>query len=315
VSEYELEVSNSDIQMFKQCRRRWWLASYRRLHPKGTTVTGPLALGSRVHAALEAYYTDHRDPVDAHAELLQADRETLVYEGRDITELENEGELGRIMLEGYMEWVAENGLDSGIEVIGSEQVISCPIEVNGSKVLLKGKIDMRIRRLADGNRFFVDFKTSANFADLTRLAHMDEQLKFYQMLESMQHDDDGRVEGAIFRILKKVKRSASARPPFYEQVEIRNNKRAIRNFWDRTYYTVAQMLDLKKALDSGVDPTAIAYPTPSRDCSWKCPFVQVCPMFDDGSNAEQMLEDLFEEHDPHERYRTGGGVDNEKVNI
>jgi hypothetical protein len=311
---YELEVSNSDIQMFKSCRRKWWLASYRKLHAKGTTVTGPLALGSRVHAALEAYYTDGQDPIEAHAALVQVDRETLVYEGRDITELENEGDLGRIMLEGYMQWVDEMGLDSGIEVIGAEQVISVPIEVNGKSVLIKGKMDMRIRRIADGTRFFVDFKTSANFADLTRLSHMDEQLKFYQLLESMQEDEGNRCEGGIFRILKKVKRSASARPPFFEQLEVRHNKKSIANFWGRTYYTIAQMLDLKKALDDGADPTQVAYPTPTRDCSWKCPFVQVCPMFDDGSNAEQMLEDMFEEHDPHERYRDKR-ADEEKVTI
>jgi hypothetical protein len=31
--------------------------------------------------------------------------------GQDLTTLESEGELGRLMLEGYLEWVAEEGID------------------------------------------------------------------------------------------------------------------------------------------------------------------------------------------------------------
>jgi len=301
MSAYELEISNSDVQVFKSCRRRWWLSSYRRLGPKGQQVVGPLALGTRVHAALEAYYTDLRDPVEAHSELLAVDRNTLLFEGRDISALEDEGELGRIMIEGYLEWVQDTGLDSDYTVISAEEVLAIPIEVNGRSVLLKGKLDMRVKR-ADGIRFIVDHKTAAGIDKLEKLSHMEEQFKFYLLLESLVQKEDERCAGALIRVLKKVKRTASARPPFYEQIEVRHNQKTITNFWYRTYYTIADMLALKDALDSGADPVSVAYPTPSGDCSWKCPFVQVCPMFDDGSAAEDMLAEYFEERDPHARY-------------
>src|SRR5690606_40430293 len=55
--------THSDISNFLTCRRKWYydyVLDYRPPEP----LTGPLALGSRVHAALEAYYKgETTDPV------------------------------------------------------------------------------------------------------------------------------------------------------------------------------------------------------------------------------------------------------------
>jgi RecB family exonuclease len=302
MSDYELEATNSGIQVFKSCKRRWWLSQYRGLQPQTNRVTGPLALGSRIHAALEAYYTDRVDPLEAHAELLQHDRAILLDEFRDITELEDEGELGRIMLEGYMQWADENGFEAQYEVVAAEQVITAPIM--DDKVLLKGKLDMRLKRRTDGVRLMADFKTvGTSFTEFTKNAHMDEQQLFYHLLESLQEDEDARSDGGLFILLKKVKRASTARPPFYDLVEVRHNDAQLATFWGRTFYTILEMLALKEALDSGKhDPRQIAYPTPTRDCSWKCNFYQVCPMFDDGSDAERYIADHFQVGNPDARY-------------
>lgn len=295
------QISNSEIQTWKDCRRKWMLGSYLGLKLKQHTVTGPLALGTRVHAALEAYYTEGADLLEAHAKLLDVDRQALLMDLRDITELENEGELARIMLEGYIEWLEETGADSGWEVVSAERVVSAPL-LDG-RVELRGKLDMRVRRLADDVLLFVDHKTTANFSDLTRTAYMDEQFLTYHMLETMSPTDDGsRCDGGVYNMLKKVKRSGTARPPFYERLEVRHNKQMLHSFWARIHGEIQDMLNLKMQLEQGADHRMVAYPRPSRDCSWKCPFFAVCPLIDDGSAAEQMLNDLYEQHDPNERY-------------
>jgi hypothetical protein len=65
---------------------------------------------------------------------------------------------------------------------------------------------------------------------------------------------------------------------------------------------------VKTALDEGTAHQAIAYPRPSRDCTWKCPFYAVCPMFDDGSAAEEAIAEMFVESDPYAYY----GVNEQK---
>jgi RecB family exonuclease len=302
-----LRISNSEIQTFKDCRRKWWLSYYRRLQPKSKQMTGALALGSRIHEALDMYYSKNIPLLDAHAQLVEIDKNILVESYRDTYDLESEAELGRIMLEGYLQWVEENGIDAELEMISTEEIISMPL-FDGA-VELQGKIDMRVRRRADGVRMFRDFKTvGGSFTDFSSMAHMNEQILTYMMLETAQNKEGERSEGGIFTMLKKVKRSANARPPFYEQIEVRHNVFALRSFWQRIHGTLTDMLSARKSLDEGGDHRFIAYPRPSRDCKWKCQFFTICPMFDDGSAAEAAIEDAFEVSNPYAYY----GVEEEK---
>jgi RecB family exonuclease len=298
-----IRISNSEIQTFKDCRRRWWFTYYRRLKPKLQNYTGALALGSRIHEALDQYYTSgmERDLIEIHAELVKADMKILNDEYRDTTELETEAELGRVMLEGYLEWVALEGIDAELEMISTEEIIERPM-LDG-KVTLQGKIDMRVRRKIDGVRMFRDFKTvGGSFADFGSIAHMNEQVLTYMVLEEAQNKDGERSEGGIFTMLRKVKRGAYAKPPFYDQIEVRHNKFALRSFYQRLEGVLEDMMRVREGLDEGESHYKLAYPKPSRDCKWKCQFFAICPLVDDGSAAEAAINDAFESSDPYGYY-------------
>lgn len=296
-----VRVSNSEIQVFKDCRRRWWLTYYRRLKPKQRDSTGALALGTRVHAALEDYYANGTPLLEAHSRLVETEKSALLADFRDVYELEREAELGHIMLEGYLQWVEENGVDAELEMISTEETVSTPL-FNG-EVELVGKLDMRVRRKGDGARMFRDFKTvGGSLSDFANLAPMNEQVMTYMLLEQTKRDESERSDGGIFTMLKKVRRSASARPPFYDQVEVRHNIFTMRSFWDRIHGTIADLMRVRRALDDGEGPAYHAYPRPSRDCKWKCQFFTVCTLMDDGSAAEQAISEMFVEGDPYSYY-------------
>ena len=296
-----IRLSNSEIQTFKDCRRRWWLTYYRRMKPRNQDMTGALALGSRIHAAFEEHYANGVPLLKAHTELVEKDRNILLSEYRDVDTLESEADLGRIMLEGYEQWVEEEGIDAELEFISSEETIVMPL-FNG-EVELQGKIDMRVRRKIDGVRMFRDFKTvGGSLSDFANLAPMNEQVMTYMLLESSQNKEGERSEGGIFTMLKKVRRTASARPPFYDQIEVRHNVFTMRAFWNRIHGTITDLMRVRTALDEGSDHTLVAYPHASRDCKWKCQFFTVCTLFDDGSAAEQALTEMFEEGDPYSYY-------------
>jgi hypothetical protein len=296
-----VRISNSEIQTFKDCRRKWWLQYYRRLQKKERRFTGPLALGSRIHEALDMYYATGTPLVTAHNELVAAEKEILLSDFRDVSELEKEAELGHIMLEGYLQWVEENGIDAELEMISTEETLTMPM-FNG-EVELQGKLDMRVRRKGDGVRMFRDFKTvGGSLSEFANLAPMNEQVLTYMLLEQHRNTDGERSEGGIFTLLKKVRRTANAHPPFYDQLEVRHNVFTLRSFWDRIHGNVADMMRVRKALDEGENPAFHAYPRPSRDCKWKCPFFTVCTLVDDGSAAEQAIEVMFETADPYAYY-------------
>jgi RecB family exonuclease len=296
-----LRISNSEIQTFKDCRRRWWFQYYRNLKPLQQNYTGALALGSRVHAALDDYYSKGIPLLEAYGNYVEADREALVSQFRETVELDTEAELGRIMLEGYLAWVDENGIDAELEMISTEEIISMPMF--DGEVELQGKLDMRVRRKADGVRLFRDFKTvGGSFTEFGAMAHMNEQILTYMLLEAANNAEGERCDGGIFTMLKKVKRTANAKPPFYDQIEVRHNTFALRAFWNRIHGTVRDLLSVRKELDNGGDHHYLAYPRPSRDCKWKCSFFAVCPLFDDGSAAERAISELYASGDPYDYY-------------
>jgi hypothetical protein len=298
-----IRLSNSEIQTFKDCRRRWWLTYYRRLKPREQNVTGALALGSRIHQALDDHYAKGVPLLKAHSDLVETEKQLLLTDFRDVSDLETEAELGRIMLEGYEQWVEENGIDAELEMISTEETIIAPLF--GGAVELQGKLDMRVRRKTDGVRLFRDFKTvGGSLSEFANMAHMNEQVMTYMLLEATKADENNRSEGGIFTLLKKVRRTASAKPPFYDQIEIRHNVFTLRSFWNRIHGAIGDLMRVRTALDAGEAHSFVAYPTASRDCKWKCQFFAICPMFDDGSAAEQALSEMYEESDPYAYYES-----------
>lgn len=295
-----IRMSQSEASTFRECRRKWWLGTYRGLQPREQRVTGPLALGTRIHSCLESYYTDGRDPLQVHAELVENDRLELILVERDATELDKEAELGRLMLEGYIEWLEETGADADYEVTSSEEILTVPL-LNG-EVEMVGKLDMRVKRKSDGVRLFMDHKTAASPNDIAVIAAISEQFLHYATLEALKPDESTRCDGGVYNILRKVKRSASARPPFYERIEVRHNRQQLASYWQRFHGIVMDIMRVRAALDAGGSHLVHAYPTPTKDCSWKCPFYAVCPLIDDGSAAEEMLNDYFVPGNPYQRY-------------
>ena len=298
-----IKLSNSELQTFKECRRRWWLSYYRALKPKGQDFTGALVLGTRIHASLEAYYSLGTPLLQAHATLVEIDRNLILAAFEDPSELNTEAELGRIMLEGYEQWIQEEAIDQEFDIVSLEERVSVPL-FNG-EVELQGKLDMRVRRKSDGVRLFNDFKTTGvSIAEFASMAAMNEQVKTYMLLETLKTGEETRTDGALFTLLRKVKRTAAAKPPFYAQIEVHHNVFTMRAFWNSIHSVIADLMKARTALDAGEAHSSVVYPHPTRDCRWKCQFFTVCTMFDDGSAVEEALNDMYEVTDPYAYYGT-----------
>lgn len=299
--------SQSDLAAFKSSRRFWFLGTYLGLKPKDEPVYGPLRLGTRVHSALERYYGYGHDLESSYVEIAQEEEAKLIESGVvfDLASWRKEAELGRIMLAGYSEWLEESGVDQYLEVVGAEEKLSHVFEIDGQKIELRGKIDLRAKDTFTGMNVVIDWKTTSNMAGLSAEALNSEQLLTYMTLERLNaaatDDKEFLLQGARFVMLRKVRRSGTAKPPFYDVVEVRHNETRLRNFYTQLCGTLSDYIRVVNALDEGVDHRYVAYPNPSARTSWS-PFGAISHMMDDGSHIEEMLADLFTQGDPHERY-------------
>lgn len=298
-----MEVSNSEMQAFLDCRRRWMWSYYYKLQPKRESTVGPLPLGARVHKALEQGFSSPGRAEAMFAVLAASIEEDYprAEAAGELEQFEKECELAVIMLQGFVDWAAEEGLDAGWEVVSHERVVRTPeVELpSGDRVVFKGKIDQLVRSERSGALWFRDWKTCQTLKNPT--LHLDPQMRMYALLLALT-EPDAVVTGAHYVMLRKVKRSASAKPPFYGLEEVRLSPLEMSSFWTRTIGIATEMASVRRRLEAGEDDRAVCPPRPNRDCSWRCPFFEACPMRDDGSDYERYLSDHFEVSDPYAYY-------------
>lgn len=314
--------SNTEITTFQQCPRKWWLIWYRGLTPRLREVQGPRSTGTRLHIALAALYSlpaIYSENCSAAApssraqnalDLVQAEdlvRLHVQYEFDEdlemrVAKIKSDFDLERIMLEGYLEWIQETGIDKDLEVIGVEQYLEVDYPYsNIEKVKLIGKIDSRVRSRITGRRKFIDHKTVQSVRDAT--LNMNRQMLHYHLLEDLTTpEDEPRSDGALYNMLRKVKRTRASKPPYYARVPIEHNRHQILSYQLQLDTLIGEILHAHYALaEASYRATEIMPANVGRHCTW-CPFMKVCTMFDDGSRVEAALEDLYQVQDPLSYY-------------
>lgn len=301
-------LTNSEMSVWRECKRRWYLGTYRRLIPRGVDFNKPTGIGTRVHDTLAIYY--QTPPSPSVAEVMEyfeakvkADIEAWPAHESDITK---EADLCRIMLEGYFQWLEEEGADQGLTVIASESARIVELYPDRDDVKLLSKIDARVMRDIDQARLALEFKTVANLTDPLPMLQLDTQLLTEHLTEFLALKAEGkeaeRADGVMYTMLRKVKRTAAAKPPFYGREPVLHNIHELRNHWRHVVAVHRQIEEAERWLDQGVDHHDVCPPSPNRDCKWKCQFFKVCAMLDDGTDYEPALQGLYEVGNPLERY-------------
>lgn len=311
-----VSISNSEISTFDRCRRQWYLKYYMGMVPTEEPPVGASQTGTRVHAAMEGYYGYGMDPA-VTIDVLYALATEAFPDWRK--ELLDERETAAAMVSGYLEWVAETGIDAGIEVVVTEADIEVPLP-GMPEVSLKARMDQVVVNRNTGLLSFLDHKTAANF-DSHEVLALNPQFKHYSVVQRLvqrQHGGTVMVSGGIVNTLRRVKRTARSQPPYYQRDEFRYTDVELDAAELRIYAIVRQILDARTALDWAHEDQGGAlevvnrvqredlYPTPNpRECKWQCPFVSVCPMMDDGSDWPGVLlrSGRYRQADPYSYYR------------
>ena len=294
-------ITNSELSTFKECRRKWWMSYVRRLKKRRDDGGSRAArTGTLVHDILESYYRDpHRDASAAIQRLRQ-----VRSMDPDAEQYVDEYVLADTMVEGYFQWLAETGADQELRIVAVEEKITCPAPspFDEAGVQLLGKLDLFAENVNDGTLLTLDHKTVQTFDRVVALLPMNEQSRHYAAIQG-RNNPDRPLQGSIWNMLRKVKRSARSKPPFYMRTEMRWNPQQMRVFWGRLRGEIAALFSLERDLQSGADPHEVAYPTPSTDCTWKCEFYAVCPLMDDPrTDSEALIDAMYVVGDPLARY-------------
>lgn len=268
-------VNQSELTTFMRCPRKWDLSYVQGWRSSETNSN--LRVGTLVHAGLEAHYTGvpWTAALDAVG-LPTTPEEDEVWNSADY-------DLAKLMLEGYMEWLEDTGADSLLTPEYVERQVE--VELPELGVIVHGTLDWTARD-QHGQLWLFDHKTVAAFGALVdRRLQLSFQLLTYAWL--LWKSTGERPVGVGLNMLRKVKRTAAAKPPFYAREMVQFNEHQLTNHERHLEQVISNLLEAEK------QPLFVAYPVPDQDCTWKCPFMQICPMLDDGSDYTGALNDLY----------------------
>lgn len=277
------KINQSELTTFQRCRRKWkWSYNDHLALPK---YESNLSTGTAVHKALQAHYKDE-DWKTALYNYWAQTAEDLDPLDPSAAQLAKDTTLSLVMMEGYMDWIAETGVDSGLTPVAIEEPFEFQLTPD---VTLYGTLDL-VQVDGDGNTWLFDHKTTASFAALIdRRLQMNFQLLTYAVL--CEEFFGTAPTGAYLNGLRKVLRTGSAKPPFYHREPVHFNAHQLAAHRRHMIAILEELQTSEERIAEGND--AFAYPVVDGDCSWKCPFLSVCPMADDGSDIDGALNDLY----------------------
>lgn len=308
-------ISNSEIATWARCPRQWLLKYFLGLVPAEESAASHRNQGSRVHTALEAYHGYQLDPLAVLGILYRIETER---HPEETAELKAEYDMSEAMVSGYLEWLAESGADADWQVVATEADVQVPLP-GQPEIILRARMDQVGQRISDGSLAFLDYKTSATFEKHEYL-DLDPQFRFYCLIQQMAVGNAGLenpplVSGGMVTTLKRVKRTARSRPPYYMRDDFWYTPERIESTLLRVQKIASEIKEAREVLSefSGNNLDRLNYlqrtevrPVPIvHDCSWSCPFSSgLCTMMDDGSDwiGAALRSGRYRQADPYTYY-------------
>jgi RecB family exonuclease len=286
-------VSNSEVQVWKRCKRRWWLSYVQQLEPRDAKFRLPLVVGQLTHAGLDSYYMseEFRTAESALAGVAR-ERDSLmeVYTAEADSEALSKAYLqAHVLVENYVAWVEASGADLDITVIESERWLTARLTASTE---LLGRIDVSVKY--NQELTFMEHKTSGNVNELISTLSQQEQVLSYMLLSQAHTSRWARTvrwrnAQAIVNVLDKRAGREPTRVMVYHSAE------ELSSFCTRLCATAREIERTKRKLERA--PTShhvVAPPNPQADCRWSCEFAQVCPLLNDTrDHGFAALEDLY----------------------
>lgn len=211
-------LRQSERTCFRRCPRQWWWA-YREGLKLRKMDSGAAWFGTGMHLVLAEWYVPGkkrgRNPLETWAEFTKDSYETIRVESNfsdeDLVTYENAIDLGRDMIEMYLELYGE---DPEWEVIAVEKrfAVRIPDPNDPTKAIAidVGTFDLVIRNIRTGKIWLVDHKTCKAFE--YRHLTIDDQGGSYCALATFALREEGligpkeSVQGIIYNFLRKAKR-------------------------------------------------------------------------------------------------------------
>lgn len=271
-----LELRQSAIQTFMDCRRhfhRSYVQSLEIDYPEGPRPWGTADTGTAMHEGLGAYYLGK-----------QWNRAISAWGRREWPDgppEDHQLDLVRIMVEGHLSDLAEDGKDVGETTVAVEEEVRAVVEdvvtANGVSwsVVVHGRVDRRIET-DTGINIIDDWKS---VGPLTSTLDYIQQLGRYAVM--IRASTGWRADRVRTTQIRRVKRTKDG--PFYNRPWVPLNEDA---YAEHAANLRHQLSDLVTCVEND----GPWYEHVTGECDWKCRVKDICRAMQQGDDPELIVE-------------------------
>lgn len=327
-------LRTSERATFKRCRQKWWWSAVEGLTPR--RIRPALAFGDLVHQSLAAFYIPGRrrgpKPATTFKKVYKEQASDFKIIDADGEQWTDALEMGVHILENYYE---EYGDDDDIEIVAPEMPFKFKlVDVGGKPFWSVGRWDALMRWIPTGEYGLLEHKTGSE--QLKGHLQMDEQASGYWAgaVEYLAHlrkvgklpkgHRDLELEMILYNFLRKAKRDD--RPQNEEGLFLNKNgtvsKRQPTPYFDRiqVYRDDDDRRSVIKRIRQEQFEMRLArakrlpiYKNPTKDCSWDCPFYDMCELHETRSDWRAYRDQMFDGgRDGYKEYRKDLGDGDEE---
>lgn len=315
-------VSYSQVKTWKRCRQKWYYNYVRGLKPKERVRK--IDLGNYGHALLEAYYRGEDIQEASEAYWMEQTKDMFQEQIDEYKEVREQAEA---LVERYIKHYQEKGEEFEVHAVEQHFKTTIPTPAGyKSKTDLQGILDLVVED-STGEIWLVDHKfTSIDLVKYEENLVLDEQANYYLWALADMLGNHNAVSGIIFNLVRaklptvpKVLKSGGLSKAKNIDTDVETYLQAIKdNGLNPKDYT--DILTHLKELDRPFfkrhrihrTPEELAhiqeelyemsrdmrgcriYRNATKDCSWDCPYRELCIMEYKGIKDDFYIENNFD---------------------
>jgi PD-(D/E)XK nuclease superfamily len=242
-----------------------------------------LTLGSAIHHALEQYYANQVNPVEAFveyaADLIKTNKSDPRFDD-EIEEFQDAFALGKVMLEGYLKRYPKEPF----KVLSTEQTILRRLHnplLPGEQIdcWISVRLDAIVQEKSTGDIFALEHKTFERFNP----GQLDRDHQLTAEVWAGSGVVKAAVSGVIWNGLRKQAPGKNVKNQLFERHTVYRTDAQVKTFLERAYYLYEEMTRV---------PLHI-YPSPNNVRCGQCSYKEPCTAWQNKDDYRFILENMY----------------------
>lgn len=294
----------SELNSFRDCRRRWFLSSHNGLNLEPVMRDKKLSEGICWHGGMESHYAKGDFSVGFEQEFakeLEKMQQVIgagVYDEVIQADLDERRERAYALFDKYKEWASTEAYppDNEFEVVGVEKRLLVPIPTPSgtkSRAWIAARLDGLVKY--EGIYFVLEHKyvSKSTRVDNPEGLELDLQMgaQIWALQSYLNHALPGNpiVGGALYNLTRKQMPSKRVRAPLFGRHLVTRSQKELTLLLHGIH---KDSLDMRRCQ---THPQERTYnPQKTGMCSWGCAFRSVCEAMNRGEDVDLLLDSGFQ---------------------